>query len=254
MNYKKHYDLLCERSKLRNLTDGVYYEKHHIIPKCKGGKNELTNLCHLTAKEHYIAHYLLHMMYPKDRSLWYALFCMVYLSTDYQRRFTVSSRVYQRLKEEKSEDQKLRVEENLERLKKAVLATKGKKRPKEWSENATKAWIELKGKATKLSKQELINLFKAHKNCVTEVVKNTEYSSANLKRACKYHGLDYSNYKKGLQISVAVYDERDLFIEKLNSIMAVKKKYGADTLTIRRRLLDNKLYKNQFYFKLYDRA
>lgn len=249
MDYKKHYDLLCKRGRSRTLVEDFYYEKHHIVPKCKGGTNDPSNLCYLTAKEHYIAHYLLHIIYPKDRSLWYALFCMVYLSTDYQRRFVVSSRVYKRLKEEKSDDQRRRVEENLERLKKAVLATKGKKRSEDWNKNATKAWVELKGKATKLTKQQLIDLFEKHNNCVTEVVRNTEYSSANLKSACKYHGLDYNKYKKGLHIPVLIYDKNNLFIEKLDSIAAVKQKYKADTLTIRRRLVDGKLYKNQFYFK-----
>jgi len=249
VDYKKHYDLLCSRGKSCRFEKGDYFERHHIVPKCLGGTNDSSNLCSLTAKEHYIAHYLLHMMYPKNRSLWYALFCMVFVSTDYQKRFVVSSRVYDRLKKERSEDQKLRLDENLERLKKAVLATKGKDRSESWNKNATKAWVELKGKATKLTKQQLIDLFEKYNNCVTEVARNTEYSSANLKSACKYHGLDYSMYKKGLQIPVSIYDKNNLFIEKLDSITAVKQKYKADTLTIRRRLVDGKLYKNQFYFK-----
>ena len=37
MNYEKHYQLLIERAKNRILD--LYFEKHHIIPKCIGGTN-----------------------------------------------------------------------------------------------------------------------------------------------------------------------------------------------------------------------
>ncbi|CAB4153686.1 HNHc domain containing protein [uncultured Caudovirales phage] len=46
--------------------DGNYYESHHIIPRWKGGNNSKSNLVLLTAREHYLAHYLLFILY-KDR-------------------------------------------------------------------------------------------------------------------------------------------------------------------------------------------
>lgn len=61
MNYKKHYDALIERSKIRILTD--YTEKHHILPKCMGGDDSKDNIVRLTPEEHYVAHQLLVKIY-----------------------------------------------------------------------------------------------------------------------------------------------------------------------------------------------
>lgn len=67
MNYKRHYDLLITRGKNRML-DG-YVEKHHIIPRCMGGTDDVENLVQLTPEEHYLAHQLLIKMYPDVRGL-----------------------------------------------------------------------------------------------------------------------------------------------------------------------------------------
>jgi hypothetical protein len=55
--YKKWYDMIIENAKSREL-DG-YKERHHIIPKCIGGSNNKENLIDLTAREHFICHWLL---------------------------------------------------------------------------------------------------------------------------------------------------------------------------------------------------
>ena len=39
-----------------------YIEKHHIIPKCMGGSNNLTNLVKLSARQHFVCHLLLPKM------------------------------------------------------------------------------------------------------------------------------------------------------------------------------------------------
>jgi hypothetical protein len=70
MDYKKHYDLLIERAKTRQLTG--YVERHHIVPRCVGGTDEKSNLVELTPEEHYVAHQLLVKMYPENDSLVYA--------------------------------------------------------------------------------------------------------------------------------------------------------------------------------------
>lgn len=69
MDYKKHYNNLCKTRKEshRYKGDGNYYESHHIVPKWKGGSNEKSNLVLLTAREHYLAHYFLFLIY-KDKS------------------------------------------------------------------------------------------------------------------------------------------------------------------------------------------
>ena len=52
MNYLKIYSQIIDRAK-NNLREG-YLEKHHIVPKCIGGDDTLSNLVLLTAREHYI--------------------------------------------------------------------------------------------------------------------------------------------------------------------------------------------------------
>lgn len=70
MNYKKHYDLLIERSKNRVLEG--YVEKHHIVPRCLGGTDDKENLAMLTPEEHFLAHQLLIRLNPGHRGLIYA--------------------------------------------------------------------------------------------------------------------------------------------------------------------------------------
>jgi len=53
-----------------------YFEKHHIIPICLGGTNDNSNLILLTNREHYIAHWMLTKIYPKEKGLIYALWKM----------------------------------------------------------------------------------------------------------------------------------------------------------------------------------
>lgn len=55
--YKKWYDQIINRAKLRTLDS--YTERHHIIPRCLGGTNDPRNLVRLTAREHFICHWLL---------------------------------------------------------------------------------------------------------------------------------------------------------------------------------------------------
>ena len=80
MNYQKHYDALMNRAKNR-LLEG-YYETHHIIPRCMGGKNDADNLVDLTAEEHYVAHQLLVKIYPDNSKLVYAANMMTMSSSD----------------------------------------------------------------------------------------------------------------------------------------------------------------------------
>ena len=51
--------IIKAQSEPRKKGNMVYYERHHIIPKSMGGSNSKDNLVLLTAKEHYICHYLL---------------------------------------------------------------------------------------------------------------------------------------------------------------------------------------------------
>lgn len=66
MNYIKIYNSLTYNKCHRNKNEGVYYEKHHIIPKCMGGSNEESNLVLLTFREHFLAHWILSRIYPEN--------------------------------------------------------------------------------------------------------------------------------------------------------------------------------------------
>ena len=74
MNYAAHYGKLIERA--RNRLLGGYVEVHHVTPKCMGGSGDVSNLVQLTAEEHFVAHQLLHKMYPHVRGLTFALISM----------------------------------------------------------------------------------------------------------------------------------------------------------------------------------
>jgi hypothetical protein len=98
MDYKKIYSALCIKSFNRIHTEEIY-EKHHIIPKCMGGSDNVDNIAILTPKEHFIAHKLLCEIYPDNPKLSYALWAMMNLNNKYQNRnYTISSREYDRLR------------------------------------------------------------------------------------------------------------------------------------------------------------
>lgn len=57
MDYKKIYYSIIEKAKTRTITE--YNEEHHIIPKSLGGDNSKENKVKLTAREHFVCHWLL---------------------------------------------------------------------------------------------------------------------------------------------------------------------------------------------------
>lgn len=77
--FEKTYNDLIESRKYRGTkrkrNDGL--NKHHIIPKCLGGKDEEDNYVLLTFREHIIAHMLLYKLYPNKSKLAYALLRMI---------------------------------------------------------------------------------------------------------------------------------------------------------------------------------
>jgi len=103
MDYQKIYENIISKAKSKNRIklkkdniDYVYYENHHILPKCLGGGEENENKVLLTAKEHYICHKLLIYIYPKNRKIAKA-FCRMTFSKKLGN--IVSSRDYVYAKE-----------------------------------------------------------------------------------------------------------------------------------------------------------
>lgn len=134
MNYKKIYDNLVIKARSEGrvkIKGGIYYEKHHIIPKCMGGSNRKENMVFLLAREHFLAHKLLVEIYPENKKLLHALW-MLSNTKFLGRNYLVSSREYERLKTERAILLSLekrgipKTEEHNEKNRQAHL---GKKRP-----------------------------------------------------------------------------------------------------------------------------
>ena len=65
----------------------VLYEKHHILPRSQGGKDDLGNLVFLTLKEHRLAHLLLWKIGDPNQILAVECFNRDYLNPDRPWRF-----------------------------------------------------------------------------------------------------------------------------------------------------------------------
>ena len=99
MNYQLIYNQLIEKAQIesRKKNTGVYYELHHIIPKCLNGTDEKDNLILLTAREHLICHKLLCEIYPDNPKLIYALWGMMnQKSPNHERDYKIGAREYER--------------------------------------------------------------------------------------------------------------------------------------------------------------
>jgi hypothetical protein len=69
MDYQTIYNKLINRALIRESNPVEYYESHHIVPRCLGGKDNKDNLVNLTAREHFIAHLCLVKIHPGNGSL-----------------------------------------------------------------------------------------------------------------------------------------------------------------------------------------
>lgn len=115
--YSKWYDQIINNAKIRTLPSEVYVEKHHIIPECfflnrarkgppgliLGNPNDQNNIVKLTAREHFICHWLLiKMTEGKLKSkMWLALHTMIFaISPNTKRNFIINSQLYATVKEE----------------------------------------------------------------------------------------------------------------------------------------------------------
>lgn len=108
--YTKLYYKITSNAKQR-ITEG-YTELHHIIPQSMGGSNDKENLVELTAREHFICHWLLiKMTEGEDRSkMLYALNGMK-AENRYQQRYhtKITARVYEKYRIEHAENHSKRM-------------------------------------------------------------------------------------------------------------------------------------------------
>jgi len=173
MNHQKIYDYIIENAKSQNRNklrktniNYIYYESHHILPKCIGGDNEKDNLVLLTSREHYICHKLLTYIYPKNNKIYSAF---IYMSFNKKYDKILSARDYAYAVELNicTHIGKKQSMETKEKRRQSMLGkNKGKKMNKEFGENISKRlkgnvpWN--KGKINCFSPETIIKMSKSH--------------------------------------------------------------------------------------------
>lgn len=98
--YTKWYYQIVNNAISRSTVES-YVENHHIIPKSLNGNNKVDNMVALTAREHFICHWLLTKMTvgKHKASMIYALMFMQRSNTTQERYSTkITSRVYENYK------------------------------------------------------------------------------------------------------------------------------------------------------------
>ena len=97
--YTRLYNTLIERAINRNWNKAPGRERHHIVPRSLGGSNDSSNLTYLSAREHFICHWLLIKMTAGEArgKMLYALMGMRAIGDTHQRYSSyITSRVYER--------------------------------------------------------------------------------------------------------------------------------------------------------------
>lgn len=85
----------------QNIIHEGYFEKHHIIPRSLGGSDNQNNIIKLTAREHFICHWLLTKTVKKNSNHYYSLYKaynMMTLSSNNHERYNITSNVYNTIK------------------------------------------------------------------------------------------------------------------------------------------------------------
>jgi hypothetical protein len=97
MNLQKIHDNIIFRAKSENrkIREGVYYEVHHILPRCAGGEGKKhewkthPNLVVLTPKEHVLVHKILWYMNPEIKGFFWAYHTMTKMNAKTNSRIKV---------------------------------------------------------------------------------------------------------------------------------------------------------------------
>lgn len=132
--YTKWYNQITDRARNRIIDD--YTESHHIIPESLGGLDTPENLVDLTAREHFICHWLLvKMTTGEDHWKMVNALRMMRAEKSGQKRYKtkITARVYESLKKEYSilQSEKKRGENNPMYGDKFFRSEKGKQRQRE---------------------------------------------------------------------------------------------------------------------------
>lgn len=94
MDYRKIHDSIIKKAKERVELTG-YGENHHITPRSMGGSDSSENIVRLTAREHFVVHWLLSKIHNNSQMI-FALFAMTKSGNKTQKRYTSHSFKYAR--------------------------------------------------------------------------------------------------------------------------------------------------------------
>lgn len=98
MNYQKLYDSIVNDAKYKIVDiQKDYFETHHIIPRCLGGSDSEENLVSVTARQHFLLHWILTKLYPSNIKILYAFnnMCM-YSANQTDRQYNSKAFQYAR--------------------------------------------------------------------------------------------------------------------------------------------------------------
>jgi hypothetical protein len=95
--YTYWYYNIIQHAQTRLLSEDVYIEKHHIVPRSLGGNNAKSNIVNLTAREHFICHLLLTKMTIGNAmyKMIHALNMITNVKNIGKGRYIPSSRIYE---------------------------------------------------------------------------------------------------------------------------------------------------------------
>lgn len=100
--YTRIYYTIIRRAKTRVLPTDSYKEVHHVFPKSFGGADSPDNLITLTAREHFVCHWLLTKMVTGSlqQKMIFAFTAMLKLKSKNQHRYTskLTARLYEKYK------------------------------------------------------------------------------------------------------------------------------------------------------------
>jgi hypothetical protein len=137
--YTRWYNQITDRARFRITEE--YTETHHIQPRSLGGTDDIDNLVELTAREHFICHWLLTKMYTGEaRSKMINALYIMQGKNRYQERYLtkITSRVYESLRRDYakyiSERNTGRIQPPEEKVKQVTAQTGRKRAPfsEEW--------------------------------------------------------------------------------------------------------------------------
>lgn len=211
--YLNRYLRLIESATYSN----EYTENHHIVPKSLGGTDDDSNMKRLTARQHFIAHWMLWKAYDTDE-LSSAFWAMNHQKRTDQARYTkINSKTYEILKVRRRETIK---RTNSERWKDPI-----------WAEKTAKSMSEkLKANSELMKKRSILR----------KAMNNTEKHKRDLKAGWDALKNDAKRYEEYCQIqkNAAAYKIRPVSVDGIvyDNATVVSELFKISKGTVRQRI------------------